>query len=188
MKKVLAILAIAMLISGAAYATTDTAPNLDSPLSAHADLTIEVLDSFYLIVTPDDVDLDIEDGLVESGYIYVTAGSGGSTAWHINAIVSTFAKNDDPNVTFNPSDPGVLSLAIYPALDQEEDEMGVSYFEQEDQLPVPIALTKAYVPLDGKYNAVHACAARIVGNMPVATTGTYEGTLTFEMKTGLPAA
>ena len=192
MKKFIAILAIGMLLTVPAYATSATAPDLATPLSASATASIDVLDAFYLIVSPDEVDVDVEDnGTVQSEGISVTAGSGATDDWHITAQSSLYEDVTNAANTFDPSEPGVFKLIFYPALDANEEDMGDvlgDYDESNNGNIMPVAAEVAvYRPKLTNKKGVHACYGLIYGNMPSATTGTYEGTMTFKMIAGAPA-
>ena len=191
MKKLIAILAIAMLISGYAYADADTKPDLTVPLTAYTTASIKVLDAFYLIVSPDEVDIEVEDdGTVQSDGISVTVGSGATGDWRISALSSVYTDVTNAANTFDPSGPGVFKMIFYPALDAEDDDLGevLNDYDEDNNgniMPVGTAV-EVYKPGLSSKKGVHACYALIYGNMPSATTGTYEGTLTFTLTAYAP--
>jgi len=189
MKKLIAILAIAMLISGTCYAGSDTAPDLTSNLVASTTLEIEVLDAFFLIV-PDDmtIDVDNETGQVQSeDWINVLAGCADAQQdWYLKFKCSNFVKTTDPGQIFGPE---TLDLVFAPGINANEDEIGEVLNDYDNYKPMPAADTyvDVYQPLTDERQGTHGCAALISGTMPSASTGTYNATLTFEMVPGLPA-
>jgi len=191
MKKLIAILAIAMLISGTCYATSDTAADLSVNLVASTTLEIEVLDAFFLVVSPDDleIDVDTETGQVQSQWINVLAGCGEVTDWYLKFKISDFVKTTDAQQTFGPE---ILSMQFAPGMDPSgEDEIGAVLNDYDDGAALPVAGTyvNVYQPLQApdSRQGSHGCAAAIYGTMPSASTGIYQSTITFEMVAGLPA-
>jgi len=189
MKKLIAILAIAMLISGTCYATKDQAADLTSELVASTTLEIEVLDAFFLIV-PDDMTIDVNDetGQVQSeGWINVLAGCADENQdWYLKFKCSDFVKTTDATKAFGPE---TLDLAFSAAIDADEDEIGEVLNDYDNYKAMPAADTyvNVYQPLTNNRKGTHGCGAVISGTMPSASTGTYNATLTFEMVPGLPA-
>ena len=195
MKKLIAILAIAMLISGTCYATSDTTGGdpttgaLDRSLVASTVLEIEVLDAFFLIV-PDDMTIDVntDTGQVQSeDWINVLAGCANADQdWYLKFKCSNFVKTTDPGQTFGPE---TLDLAFSGAIDADEDEIGEVLNDYDNYKPMPAADTyvNVYQPLTDNRQGTHGCGAVISGTMPSSSTGTYTATLTFEMVPGLPA-
>lgn len=190
MKKSLAILAIGMLLTVPAYATSSTAEDLTSPLSAQTTLSIDVLDAFYIIVSPDEAEMNVEDnGTVTSESIAVTIGSGSTGGWYITVQSSIYTDITNSANTFDPSQPGVFKLIFYSAQDSTDEDMGDvlnDYDESSNGNILPLVETSVYKPKLTSKKGVHACFALIYGNMPSAPTGTYEGTLTFKMIAGTP--
>ena len=192
MKKLIAILAIAMLISGTCYAGSDTAPDLSANLVASAVLEIEVLDAFFLVVSPDDLEIsvDTDTGQVQSQWLSVLAGCGdGQQDWYLKFKCSNFVKTTDATKIFGPE---LLSMQFAPGLDPSgEDEIGavIGDYDDGDLLPVADTYVNIYQPLttpDHRQGS-HGCAAAFYGTMPSQSTGIYQATITFEMVAGLPA-